>query len=321
MAIRDDPRADTNVLHFRILKPLLRERLEISAVRIDELHHNENIDIRLLREIDRSELVIADLTYERPSVYFEAGYALGQNIPVVYTCRADHLGRQSPYQVHFDLRQRNIVPWREPSDRQFTRLLVARIRNTMAAKLRIRRSEAHENREEEAFQRLSAETRSELLVSEATAFLRRYRLRIERPEYPRLQASPRGYRLRGSVLEKASAHVFSTITQRRLEYLHHGDLYPDPDLPGIRSRVDHKILVSEGSVTRRRVEGVFREYAMAADKTWVLEATHDGEGRRRRLFLHIVDGVRSAPMLRRRLAVLGPQIFPRGPKRSSLPPP
>jgi nucleoside 2-deoxyribosyltransferase len=311
-AIRDNPREDTNVLHFRILKPLLRQRLNINAVRIDELHHNENIDIRLLLEIDRSDLVIADLTYERPSVYFEAGYALGQKIPVVYTCRTDHLRRQAQYQVHFDLRQRSIVPWQQPDDRQFARLLVARIRHTMAATLRLRDSAERETREEEVFRRLSPERRTGLLVSDATAFLRRHRLRLDQPDQYLLRYAPRGYRVNGSVLEKVAFHVFPSITQNRLDFLHSRPYYPDPALKGIRNRRDHTVVVSEGTVTSRRVEGVYRDFGMTGERTWASEATHDGEGRTRRLFLHILDGVRSAPNLRRRLALLGSRIFPDG---------
>jgi len=29
-------------------------------------------------------LVIADLTYERPNCYFEAGYTQGKGIPIIY---------------------------------------------------------------------------------------------------------------------------------------------------------------------------------------------------------------------------------------------
>jgi len=90
----------------KTIKPLLRHKLGVNAQRIDERHHNENIDQRILAEIDRADLVLADLTYEGPSVYFEAGYALARKIPVVYSCRSDHFRRDSEYQVHFDLRQR-----------------------------------------------------------------------------------------------------------------------------------------------------------------------------------------------------------------------
>src|SRR6266567_8344662 len=172
MAIRDEPSFDTNVLHFKILKPLLKRRIGITAFRIDELHHNENIDARLLQEIARSELVVADLTYERPSVYFEAGYAMGLKIPVVYTCRSDHLRRLSEYQVHFDLRQRNIVDWKEPRDRKFAKRLVSRIRNTMASLLRSRELDHKEAQAHQAFAKLSQEKRSQMLAQESAAFLR-----------------------------------------------------------------------------------------------------------------------------------------------------
>src|SRR5262245_56365769 len=118
MAIREDRSADTNRLHFRALKPLLG-RMQIRAFRIDEIPHNENIDNRIQREIENADLVVADLTYARPSVYFEAGYAEALGKPVIYTCRSDHFRRESEHQVHFDVRQRNIIDWSDPGSARF----------------------------------------------------------------------------------------------------------------------------------------------------------------------------------------------------------
>ena len=38
-----------------------------------------------LELIEESKLIIADLTGQSPEVYFTAGYALGLNIPVIWT--------------------------------------------------------------------------------------------------------------------------------------------------------------------------------------------------------------------------------------------
>jgi hypothetical protein len=305
MAIRDDPHSDTNVLHFAILKPLLKHQLGITAFRIDELHHNENIDARLLQEIARSELVVADLTYERPSVYFEAGYAMGLKIPVVYTCRSDHLRRLSEYQVHFDLRQRNIVAWKEPRDRTFAKRLVGRIRSTMAPLLRRRELDQKETQAREAFTKLSQETRSKMLGKESEVSLRKLGFGTSGIPRDRTGRNPRAYRLTGTTMETVAVHVLPSIPKRLLEYLHTwGGYVPVPNVKKQQGRHYHTILVSEASVTRARVEAVFRDFAPAGEKTWNSDTTTDEQGMAHRSSLHIVDGVRSIPMLKRQLALL-----------------
>jgi nucleoside 2-deoxyribosyltransferase len=64
---------DTDAI-FKILRRTLAP-LGINAQRVDRIEHNDNIDTRIISEIEAADLVIADLTYARPSVYFEAGYA------------------------------------------------------------------------------------------------------------------------------------------------------------------------------------------------------------------------------------------------------
>jgi len=54
-------------------------------------------DRNLLELVSKSKLIIADLTNQSPEVYFAAGYALGLNIPVIWTVNssdADNLSVQ-----------------------------------------------------------------------------------------------------------------------------------------------------------------------------------------------------------------------------------
>lgn len=57
--------------------------IELQAERIDDPQTNERISPRILESLRTAEFVVADLTYSKPNVYFEAGYAdaLG-NTPV-----------------------------------------------------------------------------------------------------------------------------------------------------------------------------------------------------------------------------------------------
>jgi len=81
------------------------------ALRVDNVQHNQKIDDRIVAEIRRSGLVVADFTGQRGGVYYEAGFARGLGIPVISTCREDEKDK-----LHFDTRQYNHIIWRTPAD-------------------------------------------------------------------------------------------------------------------------------------------------------------------------------------------------------------
>ncbi len=71
------------------------------------------IDDEIISEIRRSRFIVVDLTGQRPSVYYEAGFGHGLDIPTVFTCKANELHEKK---VHFDIRQYNCIPWNDPAD-------------------------------------------------------------------------------------------------------------------------------------------------------------------------------------------------------------
>jgi hypothetical protein len=79
--------------------------------RVDLDPHNEKIDDRIIAEIRKSGILVADFTGHRQGVYFEAGFAMGLNIPVIWTCRRSHID-----QGHVDTRQYHHVVWDSPED-------------------------------------------------------------------------------------------------------------------------------------------------------------------------------------------------------------
>jgi hypothetical protein len=113
-----------NVYKNGIELALLKSNVE--PIRVDKIVHNERIDFKIRHEIELSEFMIADLTYERPSVYWEAGFAERES-QVIYTCREDHLIDGSGHIVHFDLRNANIIPWNENKLGEFIDKLFERI--------------------------------------------------------------------------------------------------------------------------------------------------------------------------------------------------
>lgn len=93
--------------------------------RIDEHPHNNRIDDEIIALIRRSRFVVADFTGQRGGVYFEAGFALGMNLPVIWTVKKSALA-----DVHFDNRQYNFVTWEEDNLPEFKLNLQYRIEAT-----------------------------------------------------------------------------------------------------------------------------------------------------------------------------------------------
>ena len=96
------------------------ERAGYRPLIVSREEHADRVDERIVLELNRSRLVVADFTGQRPNVYFEAGYALGRRIPVVWTCRADEVQG-----LHFDTRQYNHILWTDEADlreRLYTRI-------------------------------------------------------------------------------------------------------------------------------------------------------------------------------------------------------
>ena|SRR2546425_3726241 len=104
------------------LKAGIEKSGHYSAVRMLSVEHNDRIDGRIVAEIRSSGLVVADLTGDRGRVYFEAGYAKGLGIAVIWCCRKDWFDK-----VHFDANHYNFIIWETPDE------LVERVHNRIIA--------------------------------------------------------------------------------------------------------------------------------------------------------------------------------------------
>jgi hypothetical protein len=119
---------DCDMLYDRQIYPVLR-KLNISPIRVDQREHKEDLNVYIIRMLNESDIALADLTYARPSVYYEAGYAESK-IPIVYTARKDHLSRAQTddnLRVHFDLEMKKIIHWRDVDDPSFGERLMRRV--------------------------------------------------------------------------------------------------------------------------------------------------------------------------------------------------
>lgn len=75
-------------------------------LRIDAKQHNGKIDDEIVASIRASRFVVADFTGQRGGVYYEAGFAHGLGLPVIFMCRETEVQN-----LHFDIRQYNCILW------------------------------------------------------------------------------------------------------------------------------------------------------------------------------------------------------------------
>jgi len=95
-----------------------------ASLRIDEQPHNGKIDDAIVAAIRAARFVVSDFTGSRGGVYYEAGFAHGLGLPVIFMCREGD-------ELHFDVRQYNCIFWK-PDELDLAR---ERLKNRILATL------------------------------------------------------------------------------------------------------------------------------------------------------------------------------------------
>ena len=115
------------------------ESVGFEAKRVDRDNEGGLLKSEIVKFLSDAEIIVADLTNERPNVYLEVGYAMGidkfRNL--VLTCRNDHLpenpGRlPDDPKIHFDLAGYDILLWEPSEPDSFRQQLADRIRRRRA---------------------------------------------------------------------------------------------------------------------------------------------------------------------------------------------
>lgn len=93
MSFSDDLKENRESIKSAILNSGFKQIL------IDEIHYDADVTINdaLIAEIRKSKFLVADFTQHKHGVYFEAGFALGLQRPVIYLCKSDDFSN-----THFD---------------------------------------------------------------------------------------------------------------------------------------------------------------------------------------------------------------------------
>lgn len=95
----------------KAVKDASEGKLEAVRVSSSTTEHDTKIDDELIGMIKSSKAVIADFTGNRTAVYYEAGFAMGLGIPVIWTCKKDDVDKLS-----FDTRQYPHIIWENEND-------------------------------------------------------------------------------------------------------------------------------------------------------------------------------------------------------------
>ena len=92
--------------------------------RADKREYNDKVDDEIIVQIRRSRFIVSDFTGHRGGVYYEAGFAKGFGLQVIFTYRKDELVK-----LHFDVRQYNCIDWQEDQLPEFVKRLTDRIKS------------------------------------------------------------------------------------------------------------------------------------------------------------------------------------------------
>ena len=107
-----ESKSQMDQLFEMVIAPAIRQH-GLEPYHVGRDHGADRLDVEILTAIDRSVLVVADLTHNpkkglRGSVIFEAGYAY-KTKPVVWMCREDIAN--TPNIIPFDIQQFRQIRW------------------------------------------------------------------------------------------------------------------------------------------------------------------------------------------------------------------
>ena len=102
--------------YLDVIKPTI-EKLGLEPYRVDEDHHS-SIPINDIEDKIKSSLIcLADITLDNPNVWYELGYAISANKPVIMVCSKD---RKTKFP--FDVQHRKIITYSTESLQDFEKL-------------------------------------------------------------------------------------------------------------------------------------------------------------------------------------------------------
>lgn len=295
-------RDDVDAIYERCILPVLKN-LSITPLRVDRVNHNEDIDNKIFELIDSVDFLIADLTYARPSVYYEAGYATGKSIPVIYIVKNNHFRARDDdlygnFRVHFDLQMKNIISWKSPG-RTFSDKLLKRVKliirplkraNNLNLKLETERSE---------FNNLSTYDRLQLLRKTCINRLhyqsfQKFQTGIHFDNGPRHTLGDLFKRVDGKQFQGIGIITTSSATKQLFQDIGWSTIHDySQDYPKFKKEESHYIIASLKSIPLSRINDGLPFFRQKSHSTFVNEEKSSARSSSSIIFVHIIDSIRS----------------------------
>ncbi len=213
---------DVDNIYDNAIKPILK-KLGINPIRIDKIEHNDDLDNKIFQLLDDADICIADLTYARPSVYYEAGYAFASGKPVIYIARSDHFraSDKDPHgnlRVHFDLQMKNIIAWTD-ANKSFKDKLLRRLLHVIKPIVKKENQQTLIDKEEYEFNALSQREKLINITSKARSILRVKHFKVfkltQNEDYRQFHM----IRFQKNIYSHINYHIFPSITKTILRDL------------------------------------------------------------------------------------------------------
>lgn len=286
---------DVDKMYSKIFVPVLRS-LSIKPLRVDKVEHNDDIDDKIFDLLDQANICIADLTYARPSVYYEAGYAYGQGKPVIFTTRKDHFKPKTNdpnglLKVHFDLQMKNIIPW-AIGDKTFKGKLTRRIKQVILPILKKKNEAVLLNKQENLFTNLSQIEKRDKIIFLAKKIFENKKYVYAKPEPLKPQKNNSLVYSKYNGLQYVYLFVDPTITKKTLEYMT-TFFSPGSGKDKREVRIAHIFFNTFRSIPNSRITEALTEYKQISDKTFFYKKEHGFTKRTLKTYFHFIDRIKS----------------------------
>lgn len=289
---------DVDEVYMKVITATLK-KLKIEPLRVDRVNHNDKIDRKIIELINECDFAIADLTYARPSVYYEAGYVEGQKKKVIYLARYDHTkqkedDKEGNLKIHFDLITQNIILWKR-NFTQTNKTLNKRIKLITEPILR----ELNKNKEDELIK---------LEFSRKSIFEKMQEIRLTIKEYLedrnidliKIDHDVFGLKGKGKNKKLIYCDIFSNLRPTDMRYMAHNSLFDRRQLKDYRNiNLAHLIVVSLNRITEKTIQN-----NLPAHKQTGNSKTFHSKSMLNDITISFVDDIKSGEDLKNKLKLV-----------------